>query len=393
MIPGNRITLLHNGDAYFPVLEAALDRAVQEIYLQTYIFEDDRTGRRIAEALRRAALRGVKTRLLIDGFGSNGLPDTVIACLEEAGVMVLKFRPHISPWTLRRQRLRRLHRKLAVVDRRLAFVGGINIIDDMDAPGETSPRYDYAVSVEGPLVKRIHASARRLWLRVVWSRHRHFAWDRDQTRKAPPPEPAGNMRSAFLVRDNILHRRAIEEAYLQAIKRAQREIILANAYFLPGLNFRHALLAAARRGVRVVLLLQGKMEYRLAYYASRALFGSFLDAGIEVYEYHKSILHAKVAVIDDHWATVGSSNLDPFSLLLALEANIVVDDRGFAGTLKDSLDQAIKMGARRISGQTWKSQPATLRLVSWLSYGLIRFMIGIAGYRPKSEPLEPAHRQ
>jgi cardiolipin synthase len=392
MIPDNRITLLHNGDAYFPMLEAAFDQALHEIYLETYIFENDHTGRHIAEALRRAALRGVKTHLLVDGFGSSNLPKTMIDHLEEAGVMVLKFRPRISPWTLRRRRLRRLHRKIAVIDRKLAFVGGINIIDDIDMPGDTSPRYDYAVSVEGPLVKKIYVSVRRLWLRVVLSRRMRFAWDRNNITKFPPPEAAGHMRSAFLVRDNFLHRRDIEDAYLQAIKQAESEIILANAYFLPGLNLRHAIVAAARRGVRVVLLLQGKMEHRLANYASRALYGNFLDAGIEVYEYHKSILHAKVAVVDGRWATVGSSNLDPFSLLLALEANVVVDDRGFATALRSSLVQAIAMGARRVSEHTWKSQPVMLRLASWLCYGLIRFMIGIAGYSPKSEALEPRSR-
>ncbi len=379
MNSGNRITLLQNGDAYFPALEAALDRAVYDIYLETYIFENDHTGRRIAEALRRAAMRGVITHLLIDGFGSSGLPKTMIDYLKEAGVMVLKFRPQISPWTLRRRRLRRLHRKIAVIDQSLAFVGGINIIDDFDAPGQVAPRYDYAVRVEGPLVKKIYVSARRLWLRVVWSRRLRFAWRRDKKWQAPPLESAGHMQAAFLVRDNFRHRRDIENAYLQAIAQAQSEIILANAYFLPGRNFRQALLRAAGRGVRVVLLVQGKIEHRLAHYASRALFGSFLDAGIEIYEYHESILHAKVAVIDTHWATVGSSNLDPFSLLLAREANIVVDDQSFATALKDSLEQAIKAGARRVLGNNWRLQPIMLRLVCWLSYGLIRFMAGIAG--------------
>lgn len=384
MNSGNRIILLHNGDAYFPAFEMALDRAMYDIYLETYIFENDHTGRRIAEALRRAAMRGVLTHLLIDGFGSNSLPKTMIDYLKEAGVMVLKFRPQISPWTLRRRRLRRLHRKIAVIDQSLAFVGGINIIDDLDMPGQVSPRYDYAVSVEGPVVKKIYTSTRRLWLRVVWSRRLRFDWHRDKKRHAPPPKSAGEMKSTFLVRDNFRHRRDIENAYLQAIAQAQSEIILANAYFLPGRNLRHALLTAAGRGVRVVLLLQGKMEYRLAHYASRSLFGSFLDAGIEIYEYHQSILHAKVAVIDNHWATVGSSNLDPFSLLLALEANIVVDDQNFATALKDSLEQAIKAGARRIFENNWRLQPFMLRLVCWLSYGLIRFMVGIAGEGPEN---------
>ena len=123
MIPNNQITLLQNGDTYFPALESALDRAMHEIYLETYIFENDNTGRRIAEALRRAALRGVKTRVLIDGFGSLGLPKTMVDDLEAAVVRVLKFRPKTSPWTLQRHRLRRLHRKIVVVDRKVAFVG------------------------------------------------------------------------------------------------------------------------------------------------------------------------------------------------------------------------------------------------------------------------------
>jgi cardiolipin synthase len=380
MVPNNQITLLKNGETYFPALEAALDRAVDEIYLESYIFENDHTGRRIAEALRRAAFRGVKTHMLIDGFGSKSLPKTMIDYLDEAGVMVLKFRPKISPWTLRRRRLRRLHRKTVVVDQKIAFVGGINIIHDMDIPGQTTPRYDYAVRVEGPLVKEIYESARRLWSRLAWTRRLHSPRGPNNKRPTPAPDSAGSMRSSFLVRNNFRHRRDIEDAYLQAIGLARTEIILANAYFLPGLNFRHALMAAARRGVRVVLLLQGKMEYRLLHYASHALYGSFLDAGIEIYEYHQSIMHAKVAVIDEHWATVGSSNLDPFSLLLALEANVVVDDEGFAKILKQSLEQAIKTGARRISENTWTMQPVAVRLATWLSYGFVRFLRGMAGY-------------
>ena len=304
--------------------------------------------------------------------------------LEAAGAMVLMFRPKTSPWTLRRWRLRRLHRKIVVVDQTIAFVGGINIIDDMDMLAQTSPRYDYAVSVEGPIVKEIHDSARRVWSRVAWA-HLRPGWARCNDIYAPSTKIRGHMRSTFLVRDNIRHRRDIEDAYLQAIEQAQFEIILANAYFLPGLNFRHALLDATGRGVRVVLLLQGRTDHRLLHYASHALYGSFLDAGMEIYEYHKSFMHAKVAVIDENWATVGSSNLDPFSLLLALEANVVVDDENFAKKLKHSLEQAIKMGARRIFENNWITQPIRLRLASWLSYGLVRFLKGMAGYAPGKE--------
>jgi cardiolipin synthase len=379
MIPNNQIALLQNGEAYFPAMEAALDRAMHEIYLESYIFENDNTGKRIVEALRRAAFRGVKTHMLIDGFGSNRFPKTMIDYLEAAGVMVLKFRPKISPWTLRRRRLRRLHRKIVVVDLKVAFVGGINVIDDSDISGQQSIQYDYAVQVEGPLVAEINRSARRMWSRVAWTRWRS-GLVLGKKRHVLSIKPKGNMRAAFLLRDNIRHRRDIEEAYRRAIEQAQFEIIVANAYFFPGLNFRHALVDAAGRGVRVVLMLQGRTDHRLLHYASHALYGSFLDAGIEIHEYHKSMLHAKVAVIDEHWATVGSSNLDPFSLLLSLEANVIIDDANFAKKLKYSLEQAFKMGARQVFKNNWRAQTKRLRLASWLCYGLVRFLIGIAGY-------------
>ena len=385
MFPNNEILLLQNSEAYIPAIEAALDRALHEIYLEAYIFKDDMTGRRIADALRRAAVRGVRTHVLIDGFGSFSFPKTMVDALEAAGASVLKFRPKTSPWTLRRRRLRRLHRKIVVVDRTIAFVGGINIIDYKGKDGQTSLRYDCAVKVEGPLVKAIHDSALRVWLRVTWMRWLSSRGG-DKNNYKPSAEPAGLMQAAFLERNNIGHRRNIEDAYLQAIEQAKREIILANAYFLPGLCFRHALVDAVGRGVRVVLLLQGQNDHPLLHYASHALYGSFLAAGIEIHEYHKSLLHAKVAVIDGHWATVGSSNLDPFSLLLSLEANVVVDDEGFAKELQLSLEQAMQTGAQRIDQNRWRTQSIGQRLASWLCYGVVRFMVGIAGYAPGKLP-------
>ena len=188
------------------------------------------------------------------------------------------------------------------------------------------------------------------------------------------------MSAAFLVRDNFRHRRDIEAAYLQAIARAESEIILAHAYFLPGHDFRHALIDAAGRGVRVILLLQGKVEYFLQHYASRALYGNLLGAGIEIYEYHKSFLHAKVAVIDRHWATVGSSNIDPFSLLLSREANVVIDDAEFGANLTSSLLQTVETDSQRILPDNWQQQTVLFRFMSWLCYGLVRLMKGISGY-------------
>lgn len=377
-VAGNKITLLHTGAEYFPALEEAFDRAQNAIYLEAYIYANDATGRRISAALARAAGRGVAVHLLLDGFGSKDLPEAVLRSLGSAGVKVLKFRPERSLFRPARSRLHRLHRKIAVVDEKVAFVGGINIIDDVDTPGDTAPRYDYAVVVEGPLVEAIRASVRRLWSLLAWA-HFKQRWIRENLPEVPPA-PAGSMRAAFVVRDNIRHRRDIEAAYLRAIRRAKSEIILANPYFLPGHHFRHALLDAAARGVRVALLLQGRIEYPLPYYAARALYGVFLDAGIEIHEYHRSVMHAKVAVVDGRWATVGSSNIDPFSLLLSREANVIVRDRVFAATLRDSLAQAMQEDARRVIPGNWAQQPLYLRSMSWAYYGVARLLMGMVGY-------------
>ena len=377
-VDGNRITLLRSGVEYFPALEAEFDAARREIHLETYIFEDDASGRAIASALARAARRGVATHVMVDGFGSKYLGPGLIEELRAAGVSFLIYRPNISPWTLRRARLRRLHRKIAVIDARVAFVGGINIIDDMNTPDQTPPRYDYAVRIEGPLVTRIYPVVKRLWALVTATQFKS-AWP--QLRELGPfTVPRGSQRSAFLVRDNLRHRRDIEQAYLAAIDNARSEILIANAYFFPGLSFRRALMDAAARGVRVVLLLQGRVEYVLLHYASRALYGAFLDAGIEIQEYHKGFLHTKVAVIDCHWATVGSSNIDPFSLLLAREANVVIEDRGFAAQLRQSLMEAMEEGAAQLRREGWKDQPLTRRTITWMCYGLARLLTGVFAY-------------
>ncbi|MDB5809527.1 MAG: phospholipase D/Transphosphatidylase [Betaproteobacteria bacterium] len=376
-VSGNRVELLRAGTEYFPALEAACDAAQHEIYLETYIFEDDATGQRIGAALARAARRGVIVYVMIDGFGSKDLGDDFVLALREAGIRVLVYRPQISPWTLRRERLRRLHRKVVVVDARIAFVGGINIIDDMHTPRQVPPRFDYAVRIEGPLLAPIHASVVNLWTLVMWTQFRR----RGPLNKIPVQHaPSGSRRGAFVVRDNLRHRNDIERAYLEAIGNASVEVVIANAYFFPGKSFRRALASAAARGVRVVLLLQGRVEYVLLHYASRALYRFFLDAGVEIYEYHRSFLHAKVAVIDDRWSTVGSSNIDPMSLLLAREANVLIDDAAFARELKTSLNDAMALGAERVDAATWKHQSLTARIMTWVCYGLVRFMTGWSSY-------------
>lgn len=380
--PGNRIRLLESGAEYFPELERAIDSAEREIYLETYIFEADETGQRITEALVRAARRRIGVHVLIDGFGSRQFPDELRSKMDLAGVQLLFYRPEITFWRLRRHRLRRLHRKLVVIDARIGFCGGINIIDDRNTPRQTPPRFDYAVRVEGPLLADMHRAVRQLWTRTAWLQLKSVRRARLGLR--PDMRKVGEQSAAFLVRDNLRHRHDIEEAYLDAITGAHREIVIACAYFLPGMRFRRALCEAAQRGVRVVLLLQGKVEYVMLHYASRALYRQLLDAGIEIHEYYRGFLHAKVAVVDRSWATVGSSNLDPISFLLAREANVVVMDAGFGAGLRQSLERAMAESARVLRREDWRL-PVPERAASWTAYVVVRVLMGLFGYAGKEQ--------
>ena len=378
---GNRITLLHCGVEYFPALEAAIDSAQREIHLETYIFADDPSGRRIAYALMRAAHRGVTVRTIVDGFGSRGFAGKILDEMAAEGVHVAIYRPEPKWFDFRKSRLRRLHRKLVVIDAAIAFVGGINIIDDLNGLNfdpDPPPRFDFAVRVEGPLLADIYSAAHRLWVVLNWRRLGGLR--RQDPPLVPDTAPRGTQYAAFVTRDNFRSRRDIERGYLLAIHGAREEIVIANAYFFPGRHFRRALLRARRRGVRVTLLLQGKVEYVLLHYASRALYGKMLEAGVEIVEYHGSFLHAKVAIVDSQWATVGSSNIDPFSLWLAREANVFVRDAAFADALGQQLHNAIKEGARRIESERWSERSFLDRGMTWLFYSVVRRLLGLIGF-------------
>jgi cardiolipin synthase len=376
-VAGNRVTLLRNGAEFFPALVAAIDSAAEEVRMETYIYAADPAGLAVGDALMRAARRGVTVRLMLDGFGSRELAAEFIDGLRAAGVEVLRFRPERGWFAFRRNRLRRLHRKIALVDARVGFVGGINILDDHSGHGAPAPRYDYAVRIEGPLLARIYPVVHRMWWIVATLSGR-----RREPEFRPPvvqPQPAGEIAAAFVHRDNFRHRHDIEALYLDGIRAARREIFIACAYFMPGWRVRHALMEAAGRGVRVAIVVQGWSDHRIFQQASRVLYGTLLDHGIEIFEYERSELHAKAACVDGRWATVGSSNLDPFSLLLAREANVAVMSESFARELRESIDHEIRHGARAVPRLLWKRRPWSKRVVGWLAYGYARLAMGLAG--------------
>ena len=381
---GNRVDLLCNGADYFAALLGALHSARESIRLETYLYADDAIGHAVTAALCQAAHRGVDVRVVVDGFGARNIERRHRPALEQAGVQLRVFRPEHHLFrhllSLQRSRLCRMHRKLALIDGRTAFAGGINIIDD--ATGNTSSvRLDFAVRIEGPLIEPIGHAIDRQW--VALNRIRL----RDSLKHLPPATPTllhtqhvGSLHAALALRDNLMHRRTIEQAYLRAIRQARESITLAMAYFIPSQNILHALLDAARRGVRITLLLQGRVEYRLQHYASQALYSRLLAHQIRIYEYRPGFLHAKAAVIDQAWSTVGSANLDPFSLLVAREANIVIRDTGFSRNLQHRIDEAIGAHSREITPSAWAAQPGLYRLLRGFSARLLFRLLSLTGY-------------
>ena len=390
----NQVELLQGGDELFPRMCAAIDAAKREVWLATYIFHNDPAASAIQRALAAAAARGVAVHVVVDGFGSLATLAGLRSALQPAGVQLEVFRP-LERWYawLQPGQLRRLHQKLCVCDEAVAFVGGINLIDDrhdLNHGWFDMPRLDFAVALQGPLAASVHATVRAMWARA----HLVRAWREEvravsrskrpvraslkllgQLRGAGPrPEPDAAVQpvqAAFVVRDNLRQRRAIERSYVQAIHGARTRVDIAVSYFYPARAFRRALTEAAARGVHVRLLLQGKIDYRIAALAAQAVYDEMRARGVHIYEYTPAFLHAKVALVDDDWATVGSSNIDPLSLLLNLEANVVVRDAPFNAAL------ALRFEAALAVSQEVLGPPARSGWRGWLVRAFVAWLATI----------------
>jgi cardiolipin synthase len=320
--------------------------------------------------------------------------------LTEAGVQVAVYRPLDRWWNwLQPGQLRRLHLKLCVVDAEIGFVGGINLMDDrfdLNHGVTDEPRLDFAVRVTGPVTGPIHQATIAAWSRA----HLGSAFKEEAlaiVRGAEPmarvrrlikrlrlirgsgmqaaPGMLSPMQAAFVLRDNVRQRRTIERSYIDAIAKARTRVDLVSPYFYPGRSFRRALRHAAHRGVAVRLLLQGKVDYRIAGLAARALYDELLGQGVRIFEYTPAYLHAKIGLVDDDWSTVGSSNIDPLSLLLNLEANVIVRDADFNAQLSAQFDDAIAVSDE--IDPTRKYRPGVIgalrrAVVAWVAYVYLR---------------------
>ena len=381
LIPGNALVLLHCGSDYFACLLKEIAQAHSEIYLETYIFSDDAVSLQVRDALIAAASRGVQVRVIIDWVGSGDTRSELLQREFTAGGVECRC---FNPWFKRG--LARTHRKIVVVDQRIALLGGLNIIDDYVADDGSGlilafPRWDFAVTVQGALLPHIHLEVEAQWLRLgklaLTTRVKLIR----ELRKQLVVKSHQPMLAALVVRDNLRNRSTIQRAYLQALGMARKRAILANPYFAPGRKLRNALISAAARGVDVTLII-GVGQFALQDAITHSFYPKLLQHGVKIVEYRKTQLHAKVAVIDDEWATVGSSNFDGLSLFVNQEANVVILDQGFARDLSLHLEQGIADGVA-VAAADYANHPWYRRLwygTAYLVYrGLMR-IVTMGGY-------------
>ena len=393
-VSGNQFWLLENGEAFFPRVFQTIASARREVVIETFILFEDKVGLALHAVLVAAAARGVQIDITVDGFGSSNLSPGFIGALAQAGVRLHVFDPGPRLWGWRTNVFRRLHRKIVVVDGERAFVGGINYSADHLADYGPKAKQDYAVEIAGPLVADIHRFARQALADGQGSAEQRFAaqlrrrlYDRARTlarRWRTLPEPAGSAAAIFVTRDNGLHTTDIERHYRVALRTARERVVIANAYFFPGYRLLQEMRRAARRGVEVRLILQGEPDMAIVKVAGSMLYHHLLSAGVLIFEYIERPLHGKVAVFDGELATVGSSNLDPLSLSLNLEANVLIKDSTFNQDLSARLERLIERNCRQINA-------ADLGESSWWRVVRSFFVFHLLSHYPAWAGWLPAH--
>ena len=385
--PGNRVRLLENGEEFFEAAFAAISGAEREILLETFILFEDKVGLELHRRLVEAARRGVRVEILVDGYGSPSFSPEFLDKLQSAGAKLRSYDTRAALLGMRLNVFRRMHRKLLAVDGQIAFVGGINYSADHLADFGPAAKQDYAVELSGPIVADIRAFMES----AIASRGTGEPWRPAAT---GPASRAGDAAAMLLLRDNARRSRDIELEYRRAIRGARREIIVANAYFFPGYGFLRDLRDAAQRGVRVSLIFQGEPDTQLALSAARSLYRHLVDAGVRIYEYCERPFHGKVALVDDDWSTVGSSNLDPLSLSLNLEANVFVRDRTFATELKSRLETLMRSQCKEVDaasvprGRLW--QPVARPLLFHVLRHFPDWLGWVPAHTPRTRLIAPA---
>jgi cardiolipin synthase len=364
----NKIDLIQGGHSYFELLVDMIDGAKETIHFQTYIFDEDETGTQVADALVRAAGRNVKIYMLVDSYGSQALSKAFVDKLKDAGISFGTFRPMFR--TKKFYLGRRLHHKVVVVDAIRCTVGGLNISNRYNDTAESMAWLDWALYAEGEVAEALET--------VCVSRLKH------RPKKTDIPRRRISNVCHVGVRENdwVRRKHQIYDAYLRMFREANTELIIMSAYFLPGRRFRKNIEQAVKRGVKVKVVLTANADVALIKYAERYIYRWLFKNNIEVYEYTRNVLHAKIAVCDNRVMTVGSFNVNNLSAYGSIELNLEVENNKFAHDVHNRLDAIIKKDCRKVTEESFNRQfNLVVRTAHRWAYEAFRFLFFLSTRR------------
>ncbi len=361
----NKLKLVRGGAEFFDLLEQMLDAARHLIHFQVYIFDEDSTGNRVAAALIRAARRGVKVFLMVDGYASKNLSKSFISSLQDAGIHFRMFQPIFKSRSFYVGR--RLHHKVIVVDEFYSLVGGLNISDRYnDTPAEKA-WLDWAILAEGDVSEQLAKVCVRRYKMRVKLMHEH------QRPKGDLMLHAKQSRVRIRINDWIGRRQEITRTYLDMFKSAKSHLTIMSPYFLPGRELRSKMKEALTRGVVIKVLIAGISDVPMSKHAERYLYRWMFKNKVQIYEYHETVLHGKVGICDGKWMTIGSYNLNNLSAYVSVELNLDITDSDFARTSEERLMDIIDKQCKLITEEEYKKHNGLFsRLFQFLSYNLLR---------------------
>jgi len=367
------ITLVHSGEDYFSRLEKIILESKFEIHIQTYIFDTDSTGQRIISALKVAASRNVKIFILLDGFGSLSFPTEISNELSKIGIEFRIFSPFFSANSLYIGR--RLHHKIVVADAKKVLIGGINIAEKYHGTLNIAPWLDYAVEInDNKIAKSLQELCTDLYLKKRFIRRKEIK---------SVFGTSGGMMVKVLQNDWLKRKNEVFKAYINKISTAKNEIVIVSSYFLPGKKLINTLKNAAQNKVTIKLILSGVSDVPMARRASCHLYSKLLRSNIELYEWKKSVLHGKTAVIDKNWTTIGSFNLNNLSSFASIEMNVAIDSEEFAKDYLTHLTEIIAQ-CERITPETLMLKYGLVsKFINWLSYWTTRTIEIMVTYLPQ----------
>ncbi len=369
--PADDIRLVHSGLDYFNTLEKTINNTQHTLHFQTYIFDGDETGLKIALALQSAAKRGVNVFVVLDGFGSKKLSKKIINDMIDAGVKFRFFSPFFSFQNIYIGR--RLHHKVIVSDAKIALIGGINIANKYKGDLLKEPWLDYAILIKGNVCENAQRVCEQICRKQFRVKFKYANKEKEQPAK-------NNKLISFSQNDKLRKKNQICSNYVYNIRNSKKTVIIVASYFLPGRKLRKSLEIAAKNGVKIKIILSGISDIRMFRKATVYLYTYLHKNNIEIYEWKKSILHGKLAVIDQYWTTVGSFNLNHLSSHASIELNVEVFNRDFAKKIEEHLFEIIQNGCNKIEHNTGFNLKE--KILGAVSYFVVRTAVKILALFP-----------